>query len=87
MAKYIHYVTINRVKYPFHESDSPCLNYKDMEHPKDKSSYLLDIGETNKQRKLLEKDFPPYKGDPAFLIVPKTDISTIGSQPTESFKQ
>lgn len=87
MAKYIHYVTIDAVKYPFFESNSPVININDLTHPNQGDTYLLDIGETKTQRKQLEKEFKKFSKEPDFLIIPKARITTIGSQPIDSFSQ
>lgn len=84
-SKYTHYVVIDGVAYPYFENNTPCIDLNSMQHPKDPTSYLLDIGETTKQRKLLESKFTKYKGDPDFLIIPKLSISTIGAKPTYLF--
>lgn len=49
--KYMHYVTIERVNYPFYYSDSAVINPQDLLHPDDPTFYMLDL-ELTKELKM-----------------------------------
>ena len=81
--KYVHYVKIDGVNYPFYYSNEPVINRTDILDLRYPDMYVLDIGETKADKTRLAEIYFQLPEDAAFFLIPKEDVQCIGSKPTD----